>query len=249
MAVSCKTWFVPQDRFRGLCSQVYDPKTGTDECPICVKPAAAPAFISGSCGCPAPSGEAGRSWTATITAGSEPGLLTPCEGNFVGTYSMNNRNSDYPQYSNNPYTCGFGSKEFAYMRPSGLAGTPCEIPNPIYPLPNGYPNGTYFRRHPRITISFNHPGQLPTVLQDGNKKYRVPVLLYMWYAPITPNDIFNPITNYIYSRWTTSIALPACDYYENFDIALEPIVSLQDRLLGIDETYWYKRFNVRLKGS
>lgn len=38
MTQQCKVWFVPVDRFRGLCSQSYDPMTGTDECPVCVEP-------------------------------------------------------------------------------------------------------------------------------------------------------------------------------------------------------------------
>lgn len=38
MTQQCKTWFVPTDRFRGLCSQLYDPVTGTNECPVCVQP-------------------------------------------------------------------------------------------------------------------------------------------------------------------------------------------------------------------
>lgn len=38
MPEQCKVWFVPTDRFRGLCGQLYDPMTGTDECPVCVQP-------------------------------------------------------------------------------------------------------------------------------------------------------------------------------------------------------------------
>lgn len=34
----CKEWGVDADEFIGLCSQQFKPKTGTDECPVCVTP-------------------------------------------------------------------------------------------------------------------------------------------------------------------------------------------------------------------
>ena len=34
----CKEWGVPEGFFQGLCSKMYDPLQGTDECPVCVSP-------------------------------------------------------------------------------------------------------------------------------------------------------------------------------------------------------------------
>lgn len=34
----CKEWGVPEGFFQGLCSKLYEPLQGTDECPVCVTP-------------------------------------------------------------------------------------------------------------------------------------------------------------------------------------------------------------------
>lgn len=38
MVTVCKTWRRDTDEFNGLCSQELQPKTGTNECPVCIEP-------------------------------------------------------------------------------------------------------------------------------------------------------------------------------------------------------------------
>ena len=38
MVTVCKTWIRDTDEFNGLCSQELQPKTGTNECPVCIEP-------------------------------------------------------------------------------------------------------------------------------------------------------------------------------------------------------------------
>ena len=258
MATVCKTWFVPENRFRGLCSQSYYPKTGTDECPICVQPAPTPAFKPGTCGCPPPSGEAARTWTVIVGEGSEPNLLSSCEQNFIGTYVMSNRDKDYPDPffpDMSPFSCAFSSNELAYTgyHPSP-PNVPCYIPVPI---PPPQPGQVCSGRASRVTITPGNPRRSgsvpdPPVYIDGNKKYRAGMMVALWFAPpvdCIEGKFYYGLQQPIFSVWYADKALPACDYYEPFDVALKPVVTPTDELLGYTEEYWYKRINVRLKGS
>lgn len=89
MTTICKTWLRDEDIFNPLCSQTFDPKTGTDECPICVSPVALspPANCGGCTGVLFPamykiktpfkmSGAAGSGGSETIISGKYTSTAT-----------------------------------------------------------------------------------------------------------------------------------------------------------------------------